>query len=107
MQLVRRAALDGQSYVIAPGVAYCEDDPVPLHGKSLVAVSIITHAWRTTAPASSLPRRVPCHRAQDPWGRIVSQCDESGDGIALAEVDPRYIEEVRQKLPIAALAAKF
>lgn len=78
--LVRRAGLDGQSYVVAPDVAYCEDDPVPLHGHSMVA---------------------------DPWGRILAQCEGEGDGIALASVDPLYVEEVRGKLPLAALAAKF
>ena len=50
-------------------------------------------------------RRAPA--LQDPWGRIVAQCDEAGDGMALAPLDPEYIEEVRRKLPLSVLAAKF
>ncbi|KAL1510538.1 hypothetical protein AB1Y20_006841 [Prymnesium parvum] len=78
--LVRRAALDGQSYVVAPNVAFNPSDQVPLHGKSMVV---------------------------DPWGRVLAQCNDSGDDIAIADVDLPYLNDVRLKLPISTLAAKF
>jgi predicted amidohydrolase len=78
--LVRRAALDTQTFVVAPNVAYRHDDPTPLHGRSLIC---------------------------DPWGRIVAQCGAEGDAVVLAEVDPRVLAETRTKLPIFELARRF
>ena len=34
----------------------------------------------------------------DPWGEIVAQASE-GEGVALADVDPDYLQRVRQSLP--------
>ena len=78
--LVRRAALDTQTFVVAPNVAYRHDDPTPLHGRSLIC---------------------------DPWGRIVAQCGAEGDAVVLAEVEPRVLAETRAKLPIFELAHRF
>lgn len=78
--LVRRAALDTQTFVVAPNVAYRHDDPTPLHGRSLIC---------------------------DPWGRVVAQCGAEGDAVVLAEVEPRVLVETRAKLPIFELAHRF
>jgi predicted amidohydrolase len=75
--LIRRAALDGQSFVVAPNVAYSDEDAVPLYGRSAVV---------------------------DAWGRIMSQCDAVGDGMALADVEQSAISDVRGKIPLADLA---
>lgn len=75
--LARRAALDGQCFVIAPNVAYREDDAVPLHGRSMVV---------------------------GPWGEVLSECDHAGDGIAIAEASAERLADVRRKLPLAQAA---
>lgn len=75
--LVRRAALDGQCFVVAPNVAYDSADAVPLHGRSLVA---------------------------DPWGRVLAQTGAEGDDLAVADVDGTVVDEIRKKLPIVPLA---
>jgi len=74
--LVRRAALDLQSYVVAPNIAYDASDDVPLHGRSMIA---------------------------DPWGRVLAQCPAEGDDLAIADMSRAYLEDVRAKLPIAPL----
>ena len=75
--LVRRAALDGQCFVLAPNQAFNPNDPVPLYGGSLVA---------------------------GPWGDVLSVCVDRADGIAMAEISHERIEEVRSKLPIVEAA---
>ena len=42
----------------------------------------------------------------DPWGDIVAEI-EDGDGFALAEVDPKRVEEVRAELPSLANRRHF
>ena len=42
----------------------------------------------------------------DPWGDIVAEI-EDGDGFALAEVDPKRVEEVRAELPSLANRRAF
>lgn len=74
--LLRRTALDQQAYVIAPGVCFHPDDPLPLHGRSAVC---------------------------DPWGTIVAQCGAEGDDMAVAEMEAARLEEVRGRLRLAAL----
>lgn len=71
--LLRRTALDGQCFVVAPDIAFDAQDATPLHGRSMVV---------------------------DPFGRIISQCDAEGDGIALADITAERVEEVRAKLPL-------
>ncbi len=34
----------------------------------------------------------------DPWGTILAECGE-GEGVAVAEIDPAYVEKVRAALP--------
>lgn len=72
--LVRRAALDAQSYVVAPNVAFDASDAVPLHGRSVVC---------------------------DPWGTILAQAGAAGDDMAIADVSRERLDEVRGKLPLA------
>lgn len=76
--LLRRTALDGQCFVVAPDVAYDEQDATPLHGRSMVV---------------------------DPFGRVISQCEAQGDGIALADITAERVSEVRSKLPLTLWAA--
>lgn len=73
--LVRRTALDGQCYVVAPNVASRPEGV--LHGHSCIA---------------------------DPWGNIVAQCQSEGDGFVVAEVQQSFLEHVRAKLPLTACA---
>ena len=35
----------------------------------------------------------------DPWGNIVAECEEDQDSFAVATIDPREVEKVRQQLP--------
>lgn len=37
----------------------------------------------------------------DPWGTVVAECGE-GEGVAVAEIDPSYVEHVRETLPSLA-----
>lgn len=37
----------------------------------------------------------------DPWGTVVAACGD-GEGICLAEVDPRVVDEVRARIPMEA-----
>ena len=34
----------------------------------------------------------------DPWGTVLAECGE-GDGVAIAEIDPAYVEQVRAAVP--------
>ena len=34
----------------------------------------------------------------DPWGTVIAQCSE-GEGVAIASIDPSYVEQVRRQLP--------
>ena len=76
--LLRRAALDGQCYVVAPNVARRAGvDATPLHGRSAII---------------------------DPWGAVVAQCAAEGVDLAVADVRRERIQEVRAKLPLVACA---
>ena len=35
----------------------------------------------------------------DPWGRVLMQMDEK-EGVRITEIDPAYVDEVREKLPL-------
>jgi omega-amidase len=72
---LRRTALDGQCYVVAPNVAYDEGDDVPLHGRAAVV---------------------------DPWGNILAQTAPGADDLAVADVTREKIDDVRRRLPLAA-----
>eukprot|EP00656_Telonema_subtile_P028285 TRINITY_DN30652_c0_g1_i1.p1 TRINITY_DN30652_c0_g1~~TRINITY_DN30652_c0_g1_i1.p1 ORF type:complete len:155 (-),score=26.61 TRINITY_DN30652_c0_g1_i1:12-476(-) len=71
--LIRRAALDGQCYVVAPNVAFDRLDSTPLHGRSAVV---------------------------DPFGRVMAQCGAQGDDLAIGDVRRARIEQVRAQLPL-------
>ena len=75
--LVRRTALDNQCFVLAPNMAYCSEDAVPLHGRSLIA---------------------------GPWGDVLAECEHEGDGVVIAEASADRLQEVRGKLPLAMAA---
>jgi len=34
----------------------------------------------------------------DPWGTVIAECGE-GEGVAVAPIDPAYVDEVRRALP--------
>ena len=72
--LCRRAALDTQTFVIAPNIAFRAEDPVPLHGRSMIV---------------------------GPWGDILGEAEFEGDGIVVAEASTERLAEVRAKLPLA------
>ena len=71
--LLRRTALDGQCFVVAPNVAYRSGVDVPLHGRSKIV---------------------------GPWGDVVAQCGAEGDDIVVADADAATVAEVRRKLPL-------
>lgn len=75
--LLRRAALDGQCYVVAPNVAYDETDSAPLFGHSMIV---------------------------DPWSRVLAQTTAEGDDLAIADLHRHVIDDTREKLPITRLA---
>jgi predicted amidohydrolase len=75
--LLRRTALDNQTFVLAPNMAFMEDDKVPLHGRSMVV---------------------------GPWGDILAECEHAGDGIAIAEASFDRLADVRAKLPLGTAA---
>ena len=74
--LLRARAIECQAYVIAPA-QYGE------HG----------HANRVSYGHSLIV---------DPWGEIVAECPEEGDGFAIAEIDPERVRQVRRELPCLA-----
>ncbi|MDE0063898.1 MAG: carbon-nitrogen hydrolase family protein [Gammaproteobacteria bacterium] len=74
--LLRARAIECQAYVIAPA-QYGE------HG----------HANRISYGHSLIV---------DPWGDVVAECPESGDGFAIAEIDPGRVQKVRRELPSLA-----
>ena len=76
--LCRRAALDTQTFVVAPNVAFRCDDAVPLHGRSMIV---------------------------GPWGDILGESEVEGDGVVVAEASRARLEEVRGKLPLATAQA--
>ena len=59
--------------MIAPDIAYDDQDGTKLHGRSAIV---------------------------DPFGRILAQCDAKGDGLAMADVCRDRVAEVRAKLPL-------
>ncbi len=38
----------------------------------------------------------------DPWGSILAEVTEPGEGIAIAELDMDYLRDIRQRMPIAS-----
>ena len=72
--LLRRTALDGQCFVVAPNVAHNEADALPLHGRSMIV---------------------------DPWGSVLASCAQAGDQIVYADLEAVRVDEVRAKLPLA------
>lgn len=71
--LLRRSALDGQHYVMAPNCAFDATDAVPLHGRTAIC---------------------------DPWGEVIASCAPTGDAIVFADLDAARVREVREKLPL-------
>ncbi|MFT4622863.1 MAG: putative amidohydrolase [Myxococcota bacterium] len=73
--LLRARAIETQCYVIAPGQHGHHDDGGlrESYGHSMII---------------------------DPWGQIIGMCPD-GDGLALAEVDPRRTQRIRAGMPLA------
>ena len=73
--LLRARAIENQCYVIAAGQGGRHNDKRETWGHSMVI---------------------------DPWGRILAEVAEPGEGIAVAEIDPAQVAEVRRRMPIAS-----
>jgi predicted amidohydrolase len=69
--LLRARAIENQLYVLAPAQTGKHPKGRQTYGKSLIV---------------------------DPWGDVLAQAGE-GEGIALARIDPLYLEKVRRSLP--------
>lgn len=70
--LLRARAIENQSYVIAA-------NQVGLH----------TNGRQTWGHSCII----------DPWGKVIAELPDDDEGIALAELDANYINEIRSKLP--------
>ena len=70
--LLRRTALDGQCYVIAPDIAFDSADATPLDGRAAVI---------------------------DPFGTVLAQCNAQGDGVAIADLSVSRVAQVRANRP--------
>lgn len=73
--LLRARAIENQCYIIAAGQGGRHNDRRETWGHSMVI---------------------------DPWGRVLAEVKEAGVGIALAEIDPAQITDVRRRMPIAS-----
>jgi deaminated glutathione amidase len=69
--LLRARAIENQCYVLAPAQGGVHDNGRRTWGHSLVA---------------------------DPWGSLVALCEE-GEGLAVSDVDPQRLNQVRTQLP--------
>jgi predicted amidohydrolase len=43
-----------------------------------------------------------CSRVVDPWGRVVVECSETAEEIAVVDIDPGLVAEVRAEFPVIA-----
>jgi len=73
--LLRARAIENQCYVIAAGQGGRHNARRETWGHSMVI---------------------------DPWGRVLDEVAEPGEGIALAEIDPGQVAAVRRRMPIAS-----
>lgn len=74
--LIRARAIETQCWVIAPGQSGKHDD------------GGLRHSWGHSMIV-------------DPWGHVVGMASD-GPGLALAEIDPRRVTEVRRGMPVAS-----
>ncbi|MEX2469148.1 MAG: carbon-nitrogen hydrolase family protein [Pseudohongiellaceae bacterium] len=73
--LLRARAIENQCFIIAAGQGGRHNDRRETWGHSMVI---------------------------DPWGRVLAEVKEAGEGVALAEIDPAQVAEVRRRMPIAS-----
>ncbi len=78
--LLRARAIETGSYVIAAAQAGSHENGRSTWGHSMII---------------------------DPWGRILTQLGGEGPGIAVADIDPRAVDEARGKVPALANARPF
>lgn len=74
--LIRARAIETQCWVVAPGQSGRHDD------------GGLRHSWGHSMIV-------------DPWGHVVGMASD-GPGLALAEIDPRRVHEVRRGIPVAS-----
>jgi predicted amidohydrolase len=72
--LLRARAIENQCYVAAAAQTGRHNDKRDTYGHAMVV---------------------------DPWGTVVAQCRD-GEGVAVADVDPAWIDAVRKRIPVAA-----
>jgi nitrilase len=72
--LLRARAVENQCYMLAPAQGGVHENGRRTWGHSMVV---------------------------GPWGEVLACCDE-GEGLALADIDPARLAEVRQQLPALA-----
>ena len=71
--LLRARAIETQSYVVAAAQAGAHSEGRASHGHAMVV---------------------------DPWGKVVAELDGEETGIAVADVDLRYLKDVRSRIPV-------
>lgn len=77
--LLRARAIENQVYVIAPGQGGRHNEKRETWGHSMII---------------------------DPWGRVLA-CHETGEGVAMATVDPDFPEQLRGQMPVASHRRHF
>lgn len=73
--LLRARAIENQLFVLAPNQGGQHDANRRTYGHSMII---------------------------DPWGKVLAEVTEQGEGMALAALDFAYLEDVRRKMPVAA-----
>ena len=71
--LLRARAIECQSYVIAAAQSGKHNDKRSSYGHSIII---------------------------DPWGKVVAEIEEEGEGVASAELDLTKVSKVREEMPV-------
>ncbi len=71
--LIRARAIENQVWMVAPGQGGQNSSRRKTYGHSLVC---------------------------DPWGKIVDEIEEEGPGVAIADLDPERLKQVRESMPV-------
>ena len=72
--LLRARAIECQSYVIAAAQSGKHNDKRSSYGHSIII---------------------------DPWGKVVAEIEEEGEGVASAELDLTKVSKVREEMPVS------
>lgn len=73
--LLRARAIENQMFVLAPNQGGQHDANRRTYGHSMII---------------------------DPWGKVLAEVKDEGEGMAMAALDFAYLEDVRRKMPVAA-----